>query len=144
MIKIWRWTSHWSRSYSTFCVFGFGPLVAKPINRRTILLYVSYSYLELYMYKVSGQSLQWFKTCPAGDDDGRRWLIPHDRIASLQVSQKVVFCRPPQLPSSGPKSFPWTKILAMKYDGPDRCMHAVIMLLFAYLMHFYIQCMSST
>jgi hypothetical protein len=29
MIKIWRWSSHLFRSYDTFCVFGFGPLVAK-------------------------------------------------------------------------------------------------------------------
>jgi hypothetical protein len=30
MIKIWRWSSLYLSSYSTFCVFGFGPLVAKP------------------------------------------------------------------------------------------------------------------
>jgi hypothetical protein len=33
MIKIWRWSSHLFRSYSTFCVFGFGRLVAKPRSR---------------------------------------------------------------------------------------------------------------
>jgi hypothetical protein len=44
MIKIWRHFSHLLRSYSTFCVFDFGSLVAKP-RIWTEIWPVSYSYL---------------------------------------------------------------------------------------------------
>jgi hypothetical protein len=50
MIKIWRWSSHLFRSNGTFCVFGFGTLVANQESDWTETWSVSYS--DVFMWKM--------------------------------------------------------------------------------------------
>jgi hypothetical protein len=55
MIKSWRLSSHSFRSHSTFFVFGFGPLVAKPRIRSDRNLVCTLISPRVHMCTVSGQ-----------------------------------------------------------------------------------------
>jgi hypothetical protein len=75
--NIWRWSSHYFWSNSTFCVFNFGPLVAKPRIRSDWNLYTC--------TKFQVNSPNGYKTCYA---NGQQWQTTRDYI-SISAASRV-------------------------------------------------------